>query len=189
MSQLSVDCLSAPNWSFTVFSAKKGSGPFKYLSFTACHSVRLCQPWRDTAVTRGLPSWFWGSGSAASWDPGILSMSYSWSTWGLPGSQLLWCRHWPQHQALRVHVAFPAPVSAVGSFFTARLWQVASQAPSSFRAWPASRTPPPAASPAPGDFMQSAFRDHLLCNGPCILENWFTPNSTDAVTALPSSGL
>ena len=122
MSQLSVDCLSAPNWSFTVCSAKKGSGPFKYLSFTACHSVRLCQPWRDTAVTRGLPSWFWGSGSAASWDPGILSMSYSWSTWGLPGSQLLWCRHWLQHQALRVHVAFPAPVSAVGSFFTARLW-------------------------------------------------------------------
>ena len=135
------------------------------------------EPWRDAAVGRRLPSWFWGSGSAAAWDTSMLSMSHSSSTQGFPGSQLLWRGHWLQHQALREHVAFPAPVSAVGSFFSARLWAywqlceqpaAEAQAASSthfLQCMARRRMPPshPAASPAWGDFIWSASRDSTSC--------------------------
>ena len=162
------------------------------------------EPWRDAAVGRRLPSWFWGSGSAAAWDTSMLSMSHSSSTQGFPGSQLLWRGHWLQHQALREHVAFPAPVSAVGSFFSARLWAywqlceqpaAEAQAASSthFLQCMARRQDAPLPSSSFPSMrrlhMKCLQRLHLLCNVPCILENSFTPNSTDAVTPLQSSGL
>ena len=200
MSQLSIYCLSAPNWSFTVCSAKNRSGPFKYVSFSGCHSVQLCQQKAlERRCSRKKASFL----VLGFWLGSLLRHQHALHVpflqpQGFPGSQLLWRGHWllestwlSQHQFLQWAASSVPGSGCTRSFVSSQLlkhrWL---QALSSFSAWPDGRTPPSSSFPSTRWLhMKCLQRLHLLCNVPCTLENWFTPSSTDAVTALQSSGL